>query len=48
MFKIVVVALLAVWLLGFIQGVGGPMVHLLALLAFLIVLVRFARGRRRA
>ena len=38
--------LLALWLLGFIGGVGGGLVHLLLVVALVVFVVDLLAGRR--
>jgi len=34
------------WLLGMLSGVGGGLVHILLVVAFVVLLVRLISGRR--
>jgi len=38
--------LLILWLLGFVVGVGGGLIHLLLVVALIIVVINLVRGRR--
>jgi len=41
--------LLVLWLLGFIAvPVGGSLIHILLIIVIIMVILHFARGRRRA
>ena len=42
----VVVILVVLWLLGFILNVGGPLIHLLLIVALIVLLYNLFVGRR--
>jgi hypothetical protein len=42
----IAVVLVILWLLGFIGHVGGPLVHILLVIAAIAVLLRVISGRR--
>ena len=43
---IIIVALIAFWLLGFLLEVGGGLIHLLLVIAGIIFIVQLLTGRR--
>jgi hypothetical protein len=43
---IIIVALIAFWLLGFLLDVGGGLIHLLLVIAGIIFIVQLLTGRR--
>lgn len=43
---IIIVALLAFWLLGFVMHVGGGLIHLLLVIAGIIFVIQLLTGRR--
>ena len=47
MFWTLFVVVLALWLLGFITGFGGGLIHLLLVVAAIILIVNLFSGRRR-
>lgn len=42
----VLVVILVLWLLGFIVGVGGSLIHLLLVVALLLIIYNLITGRR--
>jgi hypothetical protein len=42
----VLVVVLILWLLGFIVGVGGSLIHLLLVVALLLIIYNLLTGRR--
>ena len=46
MLLIIAAILIALWLLGFIGHVGGSAVHVLLIIAIVVVIYHFLRGRR--
>lgn len=42
----IIVAILILWLLGFIIGVGGFLIHILLVIAVIVIIVRLVQGRR--
>ncbi|MBX3593962.1 lmo0937 family membrane protein [Sphingomonas sp.] len=42
----IAVILLILWLLGFSMHVAGGLIHLLLVIAVIVVVVQFLRGRR--
>jgi hypothetical protein len=44
----ILAVLLILWLLGFVVGVGGSMIHLLLVVALVMFLIQFISGRRVA
>jgi len=42
----IVVILVVLWLLGLVANVGGGLVHLLLVIAFIVVAVNLLTGRR--
>lgn len=44
----IAVILLILWLLGFTLNVAGGIIHLLLVIALVVVVVQFLRGRRGA
>jgi Family of unknown function (DUF5670) len=40
------VVLLILWLLGFIGHVGGGLIHLLLVIAFVVLIINLISGRR--
>lgn len=42
----IVVVLLVLWLLGFIGGIGGGIIHLLLVVALVIGLIQLFSGRK--
>ena len=43
----IVIILLILWLLGFISGTGGGLVHILLVVALIVLVFRLLRTRRR-
>jgi hypothetical protein len=46
MLLIIAVVLIVLWLLGFIAHVGGSFIHLLLVIALIVIIVNFIRGRK--
>jgi 4-hydroxybenzoate polyprenyltransferase len=44
--RIIIVALIAFWLLGFVMKVGGGLIHLLLVIAGIIFVIQLLTGRR--
>ncbi|MGO9645002.1 MAG: lmo0937 family membrane protein [Candidatus Bathyarchaeia archaeon] len=42
----IIVAILILWLLGFIIGVGGFLINILLVIAVIVIIVRLVQGRR--
>ena len=42
----IILVLLALWVLGFVAGVGGSLIHLLLVVAAVVFLVRLFTGGR--
>lgn len=45
MLELIVVILLVLWLLGLISHVGGDLIHALAVIAFVLIILRLFRGQ---
>jgi uncharacterized membrane protein YtjA (UPF0391 family) len=45
LFWTVAIILVALWLFGFISGIGGSIIHILVVIAIIIVLYRLFTGR---
>ncbi len=43
--EIIVVILIIMWLGGFVLNIGGGLIHLLLVIAVVVFLVRFIKGR---
>jgi hypothetical protein len=43
---LVLIVLLVLWLLGFIVGVGGGLIHLLLVVALIVLVYQLVTGRR--
>jgi len=43
--EIVAIILIVMWLGGFALNIGGSLIHLLLVLAIIVFLLRFLRGR---
>ena len=43
---VIIVALIAFWLLGFVMKIGGGLIHLLLVIAGIIFVVQLLTGRR--
>jgi len=43
-----VAVLLILWLLGFSMSIGGSLIHLLLVVALVVFVINFMRGRRAA
>ena len=42
----IVAILIILWLLGFINAVGGPLVHLLLVIALIVIIVNLIQGKK--
>jgi len=42
----IIVAILILWLLGFIFGVGGFLINILLVVAVIVIIVRLLQGRK--
>ncbi len=42
----IIVAILILWLLGFIIGVGGFLINILLVIAVIVIIVRLVQGRK--
>ena len=42
----VVIVLLALWVLGSVEQVGGGLIHLLLVIVIIVIVVRLVQGRR--
>jgi hypothetical protein len=38
--------LIVLWLLGFISQIGGGLIHLLLVIAIIVIIYNFVRGRK--
>jgi hypothetical protein len=45
LFWTVAAILVILWLLGFITGIGGELIHILIVIAVIVVVVRLLQGR---
>jgi hypothetical protein len=43
--EIVAIILILMWLGGFVLNIGGNLIHILLILAIVVFLLRFIRGR---
>ena len=41
----IVAVLLILWLLGFLSGVGGALIHVVLVIAAVVIVIRFLQGR---
>ncbi|MFO7675664.1 MAG: lmo0937 family membrane protein [bacterium] len=46
LFWAVAIVLLVLWLAGLLAGVGGPLVHILLVIALVLIIYRLAKGRK--
>jgi hypothetical protein len=47
MLETIIVILLVLWLLGIFTGIGTPyLIHLLAIVALIVLVIRFVTGRK--
>lgn len=46
MLETIILILVVLWLLGFITGTGGSLVHILLLIALVVLVIRLVSGRR--
>jgi len=42
----IIVAILILWLLGFIIGVGGFLINILLVVAVIVIIIRLLQGRK--
>lgn len=42
----IVVVLIILWLLGFITAVGGPLIHVLLVIALILIIVNLIQGKK--
>ncbi|MEP7072508.1 MAG: lmo0937 family membrane protein [Verrucomicrobiota bacterium] len=40
------VIILVLWLLGFISSIGGPLIHILLVVAVIILIINLLQGRK--
>ncbi|MGD0805544.1 MAG: lmo0937 family membrane protein [Candidatus Bathyarchaeia archaeon] len=45
LFWTVAAILVILWLLGFITGIGGELIHILIVIAIIVVVIRLLQGR---
>ncbi len=45
LFWTVAIILVALWLFGFVGGIGGELIHLLLIIAVIVIAYRFFTGR---
>ena len=45
LFWTVAAILVILWLLGFISGIGGSLIHALLVIAVIVVIIRLIQGR---
>ena len=46
MFWAIAIVLLVLWLAGLLTSIGGPLVHILLVIALVLVIYRLAKGRK--
>jgi hypothetical protein len=46
MFWAIAIVLLILWLAGLLTHIGGPLVHILLVIALVLVIYRLAKGRK--
>ncbi|MBS3991032.1 MAG: lmo0937 family membrane protein [Erysipelothrix sp.] len=46
MLRTIVIILAILWILGLITSVGGPIIHLLLVIAVVIVVINLVQGKR--
>ncbi|MFO7638381.1 MAG: lmo0937 family membrane protein [bacterium] len=46
LFWAMAIVLLVLWLAGLLTGIGGPLVHILLVIALVLIIYRLAKGRR--
>ncbi|MDP2814741.1 MAG: lmo0937 family membrane protein [Erysipelotrichaceae bacterium] len=42
----IVVVLLVLWLLGLVSAIGGPLIHILLVVALVLVIVNLLQGKK--
>lgn len=42
----IVVVLLVLWLLGLVSAIGGPLIHVLLVIALVIVIINLVQGKK--
>jgi hypothetical protein len=45
LFWTIAAILVILWLLGFITGIGGELIHILIVIAIIVVVIRLLQGR---
>ena len=48
MLLLIATILVVLWLLGFIGHIGGDLIHLLLIIALVVIIYHFLRGRKAA
>jgi hypothetical protein len=46
MLRTIVIILAILWILGLITSIGGPIIHLLLVIAVVIVVINLVQGKR--
>lgn len=46
MLETIILILVVLWLLGFITGTAGSLIHLLLVIALVVLVIRFVSGRK--
>jgi uncharacterized membrane protein YtjA (UPF0391 family) len=46
MLETIILILVVLWLLGFISGTAGGLIHLLLVIALVVLVIRFMSGRK--
>ena len=46
MFWVIAIALLILWLAGLLTHIGGPLVHILLVIALVLIIYRLVKGKR--
>ncbi len=46
MLETIILILVVLWLLGFIFGTAGSLIHLLLVIALVVLVIRFMSGRK--
>ncbi len=46
MLETIILILVVLWLLGFIFGTAGNLIHLLLVIALVVLVIRFVSGRK--
>jgi hypothetical protein len=42
----IVVVLLVLWLLGLVSAIGGPLIHVLLVVALVLIIVNLVQGKK--